>query len=73
MTIIAELPDGAMQPDQAAAIASGVRLRAYKFDRYKTKKKDDEDGALRSDVSIAVATSPPRAKPLRPNPMSSTA
>src|SRR5437868_568299 len=40
VTVIAELPDGAMQPDQAAAIAAGVRLRAYKFDRYKTKKKD---------------------------------
>jgi leucyl aminopeptidase len=54
MTIIAELPDGAMKPDSAAAIASGVRLRAYKFDRYKTKKKDGEDAALRADVSIAV-------------------
>ena len=54
MTVIAELPDGAMTPAQAAAIASGIRLRAYKFDRYKTKKKDGEDGALRADVSIAV-------------------
>ena len=54
VTIIAELPRGAMTPDQAAAVASGVRLRAYKFDRYKTKKKDDEEAALRADVSIAV-------------------
>src|ERR1700681_4876195 len=54
VTIIAELPTGAMTPDQAAAVASGVRLRAYKFDRYKTKKKDGEDAALRADVSIAV-------------------
>jgi leucyl aminopeptidase len=54
VTISAELPDGAMQPDQAASIASGIRLRAYKFDRYKTKKKDGENGALRADVSIAV-------------------
>ena len=54
VTIIAELPDGAMKPDQAAAVASGLRLRAYKFDRYKTKKKDGEDAALRADVSIAV-------------------
>jgi leucyl aminopeptidase len=54
VTIIAELPDGAMKPEQAAAVASGVRLRAYKFDRYKTKKKDGEDAALRADVSLAV-------------------
>jgi leucyl aminopeptidase len=55
VTIIAELPDGAMSPDQAAAVAAGVRLRAYKFDRYKTKKKDGENAALRADVSLAVA------------------
>jgi leucyl aminopeptidase len=54
VTVIAELADGAMQPDAAAAIASGIRLRAYKFDRYKTKKKDGENGAVRADVSIAV-------------------
>jgi leucyl aminopeptidase len=54
VTIIAELPDAAMKPDQAAAVASGVRLRAYKFDRYKTKKKEGEDAALRADISLAV-------------------
>ena len=54
VTISAELPDGAMQPDQAAAIAAGIRLRAYRFDRYKTKKKDGDNGALRADISIAV-------------------
>jgi leucyl aminopeptidase len=54
VTIMAELPDGAMKPDQAAAVASGLRLRAYKFDRYKTRKKDGEDTALRAEVSLAV-------------------
>ncbi|MGF6432805.1 MULTISPECIES: leucyl aminopeptidase [Bradyrhizobium] len=55
MTVVAELPDAAMVAGEAAAIATGIRLRAYKFDRYKTKKKDGEDGAaLRADVSIAV-------------------
>ena len=53
VTVIAELPDGAMQGDAAAAIASGIRLCAYKFDRYKTKK-DGENAELRADVSIAV-------------------
>src|SRR6202165_3561095 len=54
VTIIAELPDGAMKPDQAAAGGAGVRLRGYKFDRYKTKKKDAEDAPLRAEVSLAV-------------------
>ncbi|MBR0827979.1 leucyl aminopeptidase [Bradyrhizobium manausense] len=55
MTIMAERPDGAMTGEQLVAIGSGLRLRAYKFDRYKTKKKDGEEGALRADVSLAVA------------------
>jgi leucyl aminopeptidase len=54
VTVMAELPDGAMEPAQAAAVASGVRLRAYRFDRYKTKKKDGEDTGLRAQISLAV-------------------
>jgi leucyl aminopeptidase len=54
MTILAELPGGAMSAEQVVAIASGLRLRAYKFDRYKTKKKDGEERVLRADVSLAV-------------------
>ena len=54
VTIVAELPGGAMAPDQAGAVASGIRLRAYKFDRYQTKKKDGESAPLRADASIAV-------------------
>ncbi len=54
VTIIAELPTRAMKPGQAAAVAAGVRLRAYKFDRYKTKKKDGEDAALSAEISLAV-------------------
>jgi leucyl aminopeptidase len=54
VTVIAETPSAVMSPDQSASLASGVRLRAYKFDRYKTKKKDGEDPAPRADVFIAV-------------------
>jgi leucyl aminopeptidase len=54
VTVLAELPDGTMKPEQAAAVASGLRLRTYKFDRYKTRKKDGEDTAVRSEVSLAV-------------------
>ena len=54
VTITAELPDGGMKPGQAAAIACGIKLRAYRFDRYKTRKKDSEDRGLRAEVSLAV-------------------
>ncbi|MBV9563182.1 MAG: leucyl aminopeptidase, partial [Bradyrhizobium sp.] len=54
VTVMAELPEAAMHPGQAATIAAGIRLRAYRFDRYKTKKKDGEDGTLRADIALAV-------------------
>ncbi len=73
VTVMAELPEGAMKPDQAAAIATGVRLRAYKFDRYKTKKKDGEERGLRADVSVAVRMRPRPRRPSRRTRMSSMA
>jgi len=42
-TIFAELGAGALKADQVADLALGARLRGYSFDRYKTKRKDDED------------------------------
>jgi leucyl aminopeptidase len=53
--IIADLPGGLFKPERAADLALGVRLRAYSFDRYKTKRKDDEDRAKEVRVAIAVA------------------
>ena len=53
-TILADLPDGPMTADQAADLALGVRLRAYAFDRYKTKRKEDEPKVESRSVSIAV-------------------
>jgi leucyl aminopeptidase len=67
VTIIAELPKGPMNADQAAALASGIRLRAYKFDRYKTKKKDGEETALRSSISVAVDDPAAARKAFVPN------
>lgn len=55
MTIMAERADGAMTGEELVAVASGLRLRAYKFDRYKTKKKEGEEAAVRADVALAVA------------------
>ena len=67
VTIVAELPKAAMSADQAAAIATGIRLRAYTFDRYKTKKKEGEETALRASVSIAVDDVAAARKAFAPN------
>ena len=41
--VLALLPDAEMTPAQAAQFALGMRLRAYAFDRYKTKSRDKDD------------------------------
>ena len=52
--VFAELPGGAMKEGQAADLAQGIVLRAYAFDRYKTKRKDDEKPPARRSVTVAV-------------------
>jgi leucyl aminopeptidase len=53
-TVIADLPGGTPSADDVAQMALGARLRLYKFDRYKTKKKDDENGGA-TKIVFAVA------------------
>ena len=55
ITIVADLPGRSMTPEQAADAALGVRLRAYSFDRYKTKKKEGEEKPSSVRVNLAVA------------------
>jgi leucyl aminopeptidase len=53
-TVFAELPSGAMSAAQAADLAQGAVLRAYAFDRYKTKRKDDEKPPVNRSMTIAA-------------------
>jgi leucyl aminopeptidase len=53
--IFADLPGGALRAEQAADLAQGARLRAYTFDRYKTKRKEDETPPP-SARNVTVAT-----------------
>ena len=55
-TIIADLPGGAPKPERVADMALGIRLRAYSFDRYKTKRKEDDQTPPQVKVSIAVSS-----------------
>jgi len=54
-TILVDLPGGALKPDRIADLALGVQLRAYAFDRYKTKRKEAEERPAQVKVTIAVA------------------
>ncbi|RTL97864.1 leucyl aminopeptidase [Ancylobacter aquaticus] len=42
VSVVLALPGGEVPAEAAAELALGLRLRAYAFDRYKTKKKPDE-------------------------------
>ncbi|WP_342642509.1 leucyl aminopeptidase [Rhodoligotrophos ferricapiens] len=54
--IAVELAEGAKLPlaEAAAAIASGAKLRTYSFDKYKTKKKEDNGGEKKLPRSLTV-------------------
>ena len=53
-TVLLDLPDRAADARAAADFAQGLQLRAYRFDRYKTKKEDEE---TREPVSVTLAVS----------------
>ena len=61
-TILTDLPGGAVKPERAADLALGVRLRAYAFDRYKTRRKDEDERPKEVKVAIAVANVPATQK-----------
>lgn len=51
--IVFALPGGPVSPEAAAEFALGMKLRAYSFDRYKTKKKSD-DAAAKPRVTLYI-------------------
>ena len=53
-TLVIDLPEGKVGADEAADVALGMKLRAYRFDRYKTKKKDEDDKEQASSAAITV-------------------
>ena len=54
-TIVTEFASGALRPDQVADLALGATLRAYSFDRYKTKRREGEDKPADTRITFAVA------------------
>ncbi len=52
-TVVVDLPGGGLKPDRVADIALGVRLRAYSFERYKTRRKEGDEKPSQVTVRIA--------------------
>jgi leucyl aminopeptidase len=58
--VILDLPQGRISDSEAAEFALGMKLRAYRFDRYKTKKTDDEEAKDKpSNAAIAIVVAHP--------------
>jgi leucyl aminopeptidase len=50
-----DLPGIPVGPEEAADVALGARLRSYTFDRYKSKKDDDEAPGLKLTLGVENA------------------
>src|SRR5271154_7623865 len=55
-----EAPSGTWDGSAAADFALGLRLRGYRFDKYKTRKKDSEDNGVETP-DFVIGSSPPPA------------
>ncbi len=53
--VVLDLPDRSFDPAAAAQFALGAWLRSYKFDHYKTRKKDDSEKQEPIEVLLGVA------------------
>ncbi len=53
--VLFEAPEGEWSAAAASDFALGYRLRSYKFDKYKSKKPDDEETAPPQEVALLVA------------------
>jgi leucyl aminopeptidase len=51
-TVLVDFPGRGLAPERVADIGLGVELRAYAFERYKTKRKEDEEQARELKVMI---------------------
>ena len=61
IAVVLDLPDRAIAPDEAAGVAAGVLLRAYNFDKYKTKKEDGETKPEEKPVGYTIHCADPEA------------
>ncbi|MGE7369933.1 leucyl aminopeptidase [Neorhizobium sp. NPDC001467] len=56
----ADAPGVEMDGEKVANLALGMLLRAYSFDQYKTKKKDEDDKEVKT-VNVTIVTADPAA------------
>ncbi len=55
LSVLVETPDGVPEDAVAANLAQGIALRAYRFDRYHTKRTDDDRPTLEKATILTGA------------------
>lgn len=60
VTLIADVPDTEVEMSRIAEMASGILLRSYSFDKYRTRKNDDEDKPAKP-VKVTIQCANPAA------------
>ncbi|MEW5421818.1 leucyl aminopeptidase [Amorphus sp. 3PC139-8] len=61
-TVLAEPVEGeTIDTSDATRLGLGMMLRAYAFNRYRTKKKDEDNGASDESVDVAIAVADAQA------------
>ncbi|RCS23163.1 leucyl aminopeptidase [Phyllobacterium salinisoli] len=61
VSVTLALPEVPISADNAADFALGLMLRGYRFDKYKTKKNDDNGNEPKSGAKITLQTDDPSA------------
>ncbi len=56
VSVLLDLPEATVSPENAADFALGLLLRAYSFDKYKSKKDDKKDDKKDEKLEPKVAT-----------------
>ncbi len=60
VSVVADLEGTTLGPAEAAALAAGMLLRSYSFDKYKTKKEDaDAASASKEPAAVTILTGDP--------------
>jgi leucyl aminopeptidase len=61
VAVIADLPGDAVSPAAAAALAAGIILRSYGFDKYKTRSDKSKDKRPAGSVKVTIHCASPSA------------
>ncbi|MBD0415777.1 leucyl aminopeptidase [Oryzicola mucosus] len=61
VTVVLDLPETEIDAAAAASIASGILLRSYSFDKYKTKKGDEDAEVAKKPAKVTILCADPSA------------